>query len=496
TAHRRHREPGGPEEEDPAPPVAVTEGAADEDEGGQGDQVGRQHPLQPVDLGPEVLPDGGQGHVDHRGVQHGHPGAEDGGQEDPSGRGRAVPDLHGSTLAHSRSADRTRPAPTIPEGIKAVISAFILDVDRRRMYTGRGGRTNGCGDRDRRIPRAGGGPGARAGGPGLGSGGRRPGSRRPGRGGGPAPSGGRPGGGGAGGRGRRGPPPGAGGGGRPARRGGPVGEQRQHPRGDPAATPGGVPVGRPPGDVRGQRGGPAGPPAGGTAPPAPVGGPPGARRHVGRRRRGLPGVGRLRVVEGRPGAAGGGAGGRGAGPAGVDGGPGGHADPDAPGGVPRRGHLGPAAARVGGAGPADAGRRPPAVRAVPGGRPPGGGRGGRPRRRATGRSATGGGPMTAVATPRSPWGATGGPPQFDLPAALEAGSPAEARGLTRDAVRMLVAHRGDGSLVHATFSDLPRFLAEGDLVVVNTSGTLAASIPAAGPDGRPLAVHLSTRLPA
>jgi len=61
---------------------------------------------------------------------------------------------------------------------------------------------------------------------------------------------------------------------------------------------------------------------------------------------------------------------------------------------------------------------------------------------------------------------------------------------------MLVAHRGDGSLVHATFSDLPRFLAEGDLVVVNTSGTLAASIPAAGPDGRPLAVHLSTRLPA
>ncbi len=102
--------------------------------------------------------------------------------------------------------------------------------------------------------------------------------------------------------------------------------------------------------------------------------------------------------------------------------------------------------------------------------------------------------MTAVATP---WRSAGqGPPQFDLPAYLEAGTPPEARGLTRDAVRMMVANRGDGSLVHGTFADLPRFLADGDLVVVNTSGTLAASVPATGPDGRPMAVHLSTQLPA
>jgi S-adenosylmethionine:tRNA ribosyltransferase-isomerase len=85
---------------------------------------------------------------------------------------------------------------------------------------------------------------------------------------------------------------------------------------------------------------------------------------------------------------------------------------------------------------------------------------------------------------------------FTLPPALEAGSPPEARGLTRDAVRMMVGHRHDGSLVHTTFSEIPTLLRDGDLVVVNTSGTLAAELAAAGPDGQSLAVHLSTQLPA
>ena len=86
--------------------------------------------------------------------------------------------------------------------------------------------------------------------------------------------------------------------------------------------------------------------------------------------------------------------------------------------------------------------------------------------------------------------------RFELPAALEASEPPEARGITRDAVRLLVAHRSGARLVHATFSDLPRFLDVGDLVVVNTSGTLAAAVDATSPDGTRLAVHLSTRLPA
>ncbi len=88
------------------------------------------------------------------------------------------------------------------------------------------------------------------------------------------------------------------------------------------------------------------------------------------------------------------------------------------------------------------------------------------------------------------------PLRFTLPPELEAPSPPEARGMTRDSVRMLVAHRSDGSLQHSHFSELPRHLEEGDLVVINTSGTLAAEVDGTGPDGQALQVHLSTQLPA
>jgi S-adenosylmethionine:tRNA ribosyltransferase-isomerase len=83
---------------------------------------------------------------------------------------------------------------------------------------------------------------------------------------------------------------------------------------------------------------------------------------------------------------------------------------------------------------------------------------------------------------------------FDLPPELEAGEPAEARGLTRDAVRMLVAHRGTGELVHSTFALLPAFLEPGDLVVVNTSGTIPGAVRALAADGTALVIHLSTQL--
>jgi S-adenosylmethionine:tRNA ribosyltransferase-isomerase len=83
---------------------------------------------------------------------------------------------------------------------------------------------------------------------------------------------------------------------------------------------------------------------------------------------------------------------------------------------------------------------------------------------------------------------------FALPPELEAGSPPEARGMTRDAVRMMVAHRETGELVHSTFALLPRFLDPGDLVVINTSGTIPAAVDALAEDGTRLVVHLSTHL--
>ena len=77
---------------------------------------------------------------------------------------------------------------------------------------------------------------------------------------------------------------------------------------------------------------------------------------------------------------------------------------------------------------------------------------------------------------------------FVLPDGLEATSPPPVR----DGVRLLAAR--PGSVRHARFSQLGEFLAPGDLVVVNTSGTLAAAVDGRRADGRPVAVHFSTEL--
>ena len=84
---------------------------------------------------------------------------------------------------------------------------------------------------------------------------------------------------------------------------------------------------------------------------------------------------------------------------------------------------------------------------------------------------------------------------FTLPARLEAAEPPEARGLRRDDVRLLVSHVDTDSIVHSTFRDLPLWLAPGDLLVVNTSGTLKAALTGRTIDGVRFEVHLSTRLP-
>lgn len=82
------------------------------------------------------------------------------------------------------------------------------------------------------------------------------------------------------------------------------------------------------------------------------------------------------------------------------------------------------------------------------------------------------------------------PPTF-----LEAAEPPEARGMRRDDVRLLVSRVVSDTIAHARFSELTRWLAPGDLVVVNTSGTLNAAVTATTKRGQEFELHLSTRMP-
>jgi S-adenosylmethionine:tRNA ribosyltransferase-isomerase len=88
------------------------------------------------------------------------------------------------------------------------------------------------------------------------------------------------------------------------------------------------------------------------------------------------------------------------------------------------------------------------------------------------------------------------PLHFDLPSELEAGEPPEARGLGRDEVRLMVSYLGNDRVVHSSFTNLADFLQAGDTLVINTSGTMNAALPARYTDGTPITVHLSTHLPA
>jgi S-adenosylmethionine:tRNA ribosyltransferase-isomerase len=74
-------------------------------------------------------------------------------------------------------------------------------------------------------------------------------------------------------------------------------------------------------------------------------------------------------------------------------------------------------------------------------------------------------------------------------APLEADRLPEARGLARDEVRLLVSREGHES--DERFVDLAEQLEPGDLLVVNESATLPASLPATGPHG-PFTLNLST----
>jgi S-adenosylmethionine:tRNA ribosyltransferase-isomerase len=80
----------------------------------------------------------------------------------------------------------------------------------------------------------------------------------------------------------------------------------------------------------------------------------------------------------------------------------------------------------------------------------------------------------------------------ELSVRREAHEPPEERGLARAGVRLLVTSRADDTIVHSRFSDLPRFLAPGDLIVLNTSATLPAALPVTRAAGAALELRLST----
>jgi S-adenosylmethionine:tRNA ribosyltransferase-isomerase len=82
-------------------------------------------------------------------------------------------------------------------------------------------------------------------------------------------------------------------------------------------------------------------------------------------------------------------------------------------------------------------------------------------------------------------------PAVTFTAAGFAPQPAEARGLARDDVRLLVG-TPDG-VQHALFRDLPHYLSAGDVLVVNTSATVAAEVDA-DLHGTEVVLHVAARL--
>jgi S-adenosylmethionine:tRNA ribosyltransferase-isomerase len=88
--------------------------------------------------------------------------------------------------------------------------------------------------------------------------------------------------------------------------------------------------------------------------------------------------------------------------------------------------------------------------------------------------------------------------EFKLSDEFAAHEPPEARGLTRDQVRLMVSRSSDDVITHAHFFDLPDFLAPGDVLVVNISATINAALEAVREprygNARDAMLHLSAPL--
>ncbi len=102
--------------------------------------------------------------------------------------------------------------------------------------------------------------------------------------------------------------------------------------------------------------------------------------------------------------------------------------------------------------------------------------------------------MTTLTAGFRPVGDAGSVAPFHLDPTREAHEPPEARGRRRDDVRLMVS-TGTEAPVHTRFRDLASYLRAGDLVVVNTSATVAAALDGWLPSGQAVAVHVSGQLP-
>jgi S-adenosylmethionine:tRNA ribosyltransferase-isomerase len=86
-------------------------------------------------------------------------------------------------------------------------------------------------------------------------------------------------------------------------------------------------------------------------------------------------------------------------------------------------------------------------------------------------------------------------PPARLPDNLRATQPPEMRGERRDHVRLLVVDRQRRTISHTRFDRIGRHLRPGDLLVVNSSRTLPAAIPALRADGSRVQLRLCVRRP-
>ncbi|MGR3766230.1 S-adenosylmethionine:tRNA ribosyltransferase-isomerase [Rossellomorea sp. NS-SX7] len=82
---------------------------------------------------------------------------------------------------------------------------------------------------------------------------------------------------------------------------------------------------------------------------------------------------------------------------------------------------------------------------------------------------------------------------FSIPEQLNASTPIELTGKNRDEVKLMVLNRKTGACIHSHFDQLPAHLKKGDVLVVNNSRTIPASLQ--GKQGnRQVEVRLSRKV--